>query len=209
MQQMFGLVSARTRVGRTGNQIFLLYDSAAVCCVFTGRLFTNILSIILALFVFLMPFFLQWSFVKSPQEETLVWKHLYHPGNAAGARGFSPGHLWQGRKCGPTSHGYMLLWSKTVSCGQISVKKIFLFLCQSVSYAQFLYPTNALVRQKPSSASDLTLQIPVSRSTHSIPGRSYPPSRLSSTVGLDLGKKWNRAQSQCARLLKIIMILFF
>ncbi|XP_039878537.1 CDK5 and ABL1 enzyme substrate 2-like isoform X1 [Simochromis diagramma] len=58
---------------------------------------------------------------------------------------------------------------------------------RSVSYAQFLYPTNALVRQKPSSASDLTLQIPVSRSTHSIPGRSYPPSRLSSTVGLDLG----------------------
>lgn len=86
---------------------------------------------------------------------------------------------------------------------------IFLFLCQSVSYAQFLYPTNALVRQKPSSASDLTLQIPVSRSTHSIPGRSYPPSRLSSTMGLDLGKKWNRAQSQRACLLKIIMILFF
>ncbi|XP_018538344.1 LOW QUALITY PROTEIN: CDK5 and ABL1 enzyme substrate 2 [Lates calcarifer] len=58
---------------------------------------------------------------------------------------------------------------------------------RSVSYAQFLYPTNALVRQKPSSASDLTLQIPVSRSTHSMPGRSYPPSRLNSTVGLDLG----------------------
>ncbi|XP_038162537.1 CDK5 and ABL1 enzyme substrate 2 [Cyprinodon tularosa] len=58
---------------------------------------------------------------------------------------------------------------------------------RSVSYAQFLYPTNALVRQKPSSASNLTLQIPMSRSTHSIPGRSHPPSRLSSTVGLDLG----------------------
>ncbi|XP_022619129.1 CDK5 and ABL1 enzyme substrate 2-like [Seriola dumerili] len=58
---------------------------------------------------------------------------------------------------------------------------------RSVSYAQFLYPTNALVRQKPSSASDLTLQIPMSRSTHSMPGRSYPPSRLNSTVGLDLG----------------------
>uniref|UniRef100_A0A3B4WPJ4 Cdk5 and Abl enzyme substrate 2 n=1 Tax=Seriola lalandi dorsalis TaxID=1841481 RepID=A0A3B4WPJ4_SERLL len=57
---------------------------------------------------------------------------------------------------------------------------------RSVSYAQFLYPTNALVRQKPSSASDLTLQIPMSRSTHSMPGRSYPPSRLNSTVGLDL-----------------------
>ncbi|XP_061838284.1 CDK5 and ABL1 enzyme substrate 2 [Nerophis lumbriciformis] len=58
---------------------------------------------------------------------------------------------------------------------------------RSVSYAQFLYPTNALVRQKPSSTSDLTLQIPLSRSTHSMPGRSFPPSRLNSTVGLDLG----------------------
>ncbi|KAK1899313.1 CDK5 and ABL1 enzyme substrate 2, partial [Dissostichus eleginoides] len=57
---------------------------------------------------------------------------------------------------------------------------------RSVSYAQFLYPTNALVRQKPASACDLTLQIPVSRSTHSMPGRSGPPSRLNSTVGLDL-----------------------
>ncbi|XP_035511914.1 CDK5 and ABL1 enzyme substrate 2 [Morone saxatilis] len=58
---------------------------------------------------------------------------------------------------------------------------------RSVSYAQFLYPTNALVRQKPSSTSDLTLQIPVSRSTHSMQGRSCPSSRLNSTVGLDLG----------------------
>lgn len=66
-------------------------------------------------------------------------------------------------------------------------------LSQSVSYAQFLYPTNALVRQKPSSTSDLTLQIPVSRSTHTMPGRTYPSSRLSSTVGLDLGN----TQTQC------------
>uniref|UniRef100_A0AAQ4Q1N6 Cdk5 and Abl enzyme substrate 2b n=1 Tax=Gasterosteus aculeatus aculeatus TaxID=481459 RepID=A0AAQ4Q1N6_GASAC len=58
---------------------------------------------------------------------------------------------------------------------------------RSVSYAQFLYPTNALVRHKPSSTCDLTLQIPVSRSTLSMPGRSCPPSRLNSTVGLDLG----------------------
>ncbi|XP_044206876.1 CDK5 and ABL1 enzyme substrate 2-like isoform X5 [Thunnus albacares] len=65
---------------------------------------------------------------------------------------------------------------------------------RSVSYAQFLYPTNALVRQKPSSTSDLTLQIPVSRSTHSMPGRSFPPSRLNSTVGLDLGV-WRSDQS--------------
>ncbi|XP_030625049.1 CDK5 and ABL1 enzyme substrate 2 [Chanos chanos] len=54
---------------------------------------------------------------------------------------------------------------------------------RSVSYAQFLYPTNALVKQKPSSV-DITLQMPYSR--NSIP-RSCPPSRLNSTVGLDLG----------------------
>ncbi|XP_068599164.1 CDK5 and ABL1 enzyme substrate 2 [Brachionichthys hirsutus] len=35
---------------------------------------------------------------------------------------------------------------------------------RSVSYAQFLHPTNALARQKTSSSGDLTLQIPVSRS---------------------------------------------
>lgn len=60
---------------------------------------------------------------------------------------------------------------------------------RSVSYAQFLYPTNALVRQKPSSTLELsqTLQLPVSRSAHSMPSRSHPPSRISSTVGLDLG----------------------
>ncbi|XP_049609732.1 CDK5 and ABL1 enzyme substrate 2 [Syngnathus scovelli] len=58
---------------------------------------------------------------------------------------------------------------------------------RSVSYAQFLYPTNALASQKPSSTSDLTLQIPVSRSSHSMPGRRLPPSRLNSAVGLDLG----------------------
>ncbi|XP_061529530.1 CDK5 and ABL1 enzyme substrate 2-like [Phycodurus eques] len=58
---------------------------------------------------------------------------------------------------------------------------------RSVSYAQFLYPTNALVRQKPSSASDLTLQIPTSRSSHGMPPRSFTPSRLNSAVGLDLG----------------------
>ncbi|XP_026188827.1 CDK5 and ABL1 enzyme substrate 2 isoform X2 [Mastacembelus armatus] len=58
---------------------------------------------------------------------------------------------------------------------------------RSVSYAQFLYPTNALVRQKPSSTSDLTLQIPMPRTTHNVPGRSYPPSKLNSPLGLDLG----------------------
>ncbi|XP_072552952.1 CDK5 and ABL1 enzyme substrate 2 [Salminus brasiliensis] len=52
---------------------------------------------------------------------------------------------------------------------------------RTVSYAQFLYPTNALVREKPP---EIALQIPFSR--NSIP-RSYPPSRLNSTVGLDLG----------------------
>ncbi|CAL1605812.1 unnamed protein product [Knipowitschia caucasica] len=61
---------------------------------------------------------------------------------------------------------------------------------RSVSYAQFLYPTNALVRQKPSSSLELsqTLQLPLSRSSHSMAGpRSRPPSRINSTVGLDLG----------------------
>ncbi|XP_061701321.1 CDK5 and ABL1 enzyme substrate 2-like isoform X2 [Syngnathoides biaculeatus] len=58
---------------------------------------------------------------------------------------------------------------------------------RSVSYAQFLYPTNALVRQKPSSAGDLTLQIPAPRSSHGVPARSLPSSRLNSAVGLDLG----------------------
>lgn len=60
---------------------------------------------------------------------------------------------------------------------------------RSVSYAQFLYPTNALVRQKPSSTLELsqTLQLPVSRSAHSMPSRSHPPSRINSTVGLDIG----------------------
>ncbi|KAG9269490.1 CDK5 and ABL1 enzyme substrate 2-like [Astyanax mexicanus] len=52
---------------------------------------------------------------------------------------------------------------------------------RTVSYAQFLYPTNALVREKPP---EIALQLPYSR--NSIP-RSYPPSRLNSTVGLDLG----------------------
>ncbi|XP_060929984.1 CDK5 and ABL1 enzyme substrate 2 [Limanda limanda] len=57
---------------------------------------------------------------------------------------------------------------------------------RSVSYAQFLHSTNALVRQTP--ACDLTLQIPVSRSSLSMTGRGGgPPSRLNSSVGLDLG----------------------
>lgn len=75
-------------------------------------------------------------------------------------------------------------------CAQILSIHLSLSMSQSVSYAQFLYPTNALVRQKPSSTSDLTLQIPVSRSTHSMQGRSCPPSRLNSTVGLDLGNTY-------------------
>ncbi|KAA0706946.1 CDK5 and ABL1 enzyme substrate 2 [Triplophysa tibetana] len=53
---------------------------------------------------------------------------------------------------------------------------------RTVSYAQFLYPTNALDRHKPSL--DLALPVPFSR--NSIP-RSYPPSRLNSAVGVDLG----------------------
>lgn len=57
-----------------------------------------------------------------------------------------------------------------------------LSVVQTVSYAQFLYPTNALDRHKPTV--DLALPMPYSR--NSIPC-SYPPSRLNSTVGLDLG----------------------
>ncbi|XP_060793993.1 CDK5 and ABL1 enzyme substrate 2 isoform X1 [Neoarius graeffei] len=53
---------------------------------------------------------------------------------------------------------------------------------RTVSYAQFLYPTNALVREKPP---EISLQMPYSR--NSIPCSSYPPSRLNSTVGFDLG----------------------
>ncbi|XP_062871545.1 CDK5 and ABL1 enzyme substrate 2 [Trichomycterus rosablanca] len=52
---------------------------------------------------------------------------------------------------------------------------------RTVSYAQFLYPTNALVREKPP---EIALQLTHSR--NSIP-RSYPPSRLNSAVGIDLG----------------------
>ncbi|XP_046895328.1 CDK5 and ABL1 enzyme substrate 2 [Hypomesus transpacificus] len=59
---------------------------------------------------------------------------------------------------------------------------------RTVSYAQFLYPTNALVRQR-ALGCDITLQIPMSRSSTSMPGtcRSYAPARINSTVGLDLG----------------------
>ncbi|XP_016088611.1 CDK5 and ABL1 enzyme substrate 2-like [Sinocyclocheilus grahami] len=56
---------------------------------------------------------------------------------------------------------------------------------RTVSYAQFLYPTNALDHHKP--AVDLALPMPYSR--NSIPC-SYPPSRLNSTVGLDLDSQY-------------------
>ncbi|XP_036389427.1 CDK5 and ABL1 enzyme substrate 2 [Megalops cyprinoides] len=54
---------------------------------------------------------------------------------------------------------------------------------RTVSYARFLYPTNALVKQK-NAPVDITIQMPISH--NSIP-RNYTPSRLNSTVGLDLG----------------------
>ncbi|KAI5612397.1 CDK5 and ABL1 enzyme substrate 2 isoform X1 [Silurus asotus] len=53
---------------------------------------------------------------------------------------------------------------------------------RTVSYARFLYPTNALVREKPP---EIALQMPHPR--NSIPCSSCPPSRLNSTVGFDLG----------------------
>lgn len=40
---------------------------------------------------------LQWPHIKPPEEEALVWKHLHHPGDAAGAGGLSAGGLRQGR----------------------------------------------------------------------------------------------------------------
>ncbi|KAJ8408957.1 hypothetical protein AAFF_G00239780 [Aldrovandia affinis] len=52
---------------------------------------------------------------------------------------------------------------------------------RTVSYARFLFPTNALVRQKPV---DIAIQVPLPR--NSIP-RTLTPSRLNSAVGLDLG----------------------
>ncbi|XP_034151841.1 CDK5 and ABL1 enzyme substrate 2 isoform X3 [Esox lucius] len=57
---------------------------------------------------------------------------------------------------------------------------------KTVSYAQFLYPTNALVRQKTPSV-DHTLQVqPTQVNRTSTLPRNYTPSRLSSNVGLDL-----------------------
>ncbi|KAG7283481.1 hypothetical protein CRUP_035274 [Coryphaenoides rupestris] len=44
----------------------------------------------------------------------------------------------------------------------------------SVSYAQFLYPTNALVRERPSCSSELTLQLPASHSSSSMLGARGP-----------------------------------
>ncbi|XP_071205452.1 CDK5 and ABL1 enzyme substrate 2-like [Salvelinus alpinus] len=57
---------------------------------------------------------------------------------------------------------------------------------KTVSYAQFLYPTNALVRQKTSSV-DITLQVPLPQVTRNSIPRNYTPTRLHSNVGLDLG----------------------
>ncbi|KAL4655454.1 CDK5 and ABL1 enzyme substrate 2-like [Arapaima gigas] len=53
---------------------------------------------------------------------------------------------------------------------------------KTVSYARFLYPTNALVRQK-SAPVDITIQMPLSRTSQ----KNCPPSRINSTIGLDLG----------------------
>lgn len=72
-----------------------------------------------------------------------------------------------------------------------------LFVVQTVSYAQFLYPTNALDHHKP--AVDLTLPMPYSR--NSIPC-SYPPSRLNSTVGLDLGMSHTYTHTNTHRLVR-------
>ncbi|CAB1330336.1 unnamed protein product, partial [Coregonus sp. 'balchen'] len=57
---------------------------------------------------------------------------------------------------------------------------------KTVSYAQFLYPTNALVRQKTPSV-DITLQVPLNQVTRNSNPRNYTPTRLNSNMGLDLG----------------------
>ncbi|XP_031650699.1 CDK5 and ABL1 enzyme substrate 2 [Oncorhynchus kisutch] len=57
---------------------------------------------------------------------------------------------------------------------------------KTVSYAQFLYPTNALVRQKTPSV-DITLQVPLNQVTRNSNPRNYTPTRLNCNVGLDLG----------------------
>lgn len=58
---------------------------------------------------------------------------------------------------------------------------------QTVSYARFLLPTNALVRLKSSGQTDVsTAQTPMSRNR--INGqKNFTPSRISSTIGQDTG----------------------
>ncbi|XP_051911079.1 CDK5 and ABL1 enzyme substrate 2-like [Hippocampus zosterae] len=58
---------------------------------------------------------------------------------------------------------------------------------RSVSYARFLYPTDALVRREASSAADPTPRVPLWRSGCGAPAGGLPPSRLNAAVGLDLG----------------------
>ncbi|XP_019737300.1 CDK5 and ABL1 enzyme substrate 2-like, partial [Hippocampus comes] len=67
---------------------------------------------------------------------------------------------------------------------------------RSVSYARFLYPTDALVRRKPSSAADPTPQVPLSRSARGTPAGGFPPGRLNSAVGLDLGRTAARTHAR-------------
>lgn len=62
-----------------------------------------------------------------------------------------------------------------------------IFPPQTVSYAQFLYPTNALVRQKSGGAPEnCTAQTPQSRFRGN-GQRNFTPARLNSTVAQDPG----------------------
>lgn len=78
------------------------------------------------------------------------------------------------------------------------------FAFQTVSYARFLLPTNALVRQKSSGPPDInTAQMPMSRNR--INGqKNFTPSRINSTVGQDTGVL--HGQLHILRRVKTIMM---
>lgn len=72
--------------------------------------------------------------------------------------------------------------------------RLFIFVLQTVSYARFLLPTNALVRQKSNIPLDTgTVQTPMSRNW--INGqKNFSHQRFSSTVGQEAGvlpRHWN------------------
>lgn len=90
-------------------------------------------------------------------------------------------------------------WSVIAHClSVLSVRKR-LFPHQTVSYAQFLFPTNALVRPKSSGALEpSTTQTPLSRYQCNGQKNYTTPSRLNSTIGQDLSTlRFTRIQVTC------------